>query len=465
MRPRWAILLTLMLTGLLGGATWLAAGLTEDPTPPSGDGLVIDIYGTTSGMPMVRKDPIAVPLFKNTGAEADNLGLSLKLSDLIAEDMRMTGRFDVIDRSMYVENPHAAGVKPGEFDFNDWKVIGAEYLIKGNFALDGGKLTVQFRLYHVPTQKMLVGKEYSGKPDDWYLMVHKFGNDVVYELTREKGIFGTKVAYASTVGGAQEIFVIDVDGRNQKRLTYLGGKAKNPTWSPDGSQIAFAWENSANVSDMYNSLYVVPTTGGEPKLLLKIKGILITTRFSPSGSRIAMAISYDGNMEIYTVSANGGKPKRLTVAHGIEIFPAWSPSGDQIAFVSDRSGGPQIWRMKSDGSDPQRVSYFGSYNMSPDWAKTTNGDRIVYSSRESGIFNILMVTPEGTDATVITQGQGFGSCEYPSFSPDGRAIALTSNNGSGRMLRLFNVDGSYTKQLTRPGTDDKNSAWSPRLLN
>jgi len=178
-----------------------------------------------------------------------------------------------------------------------------------------------------------------------------------------------------------------------------------------------------------------------------------------------MAISYDGNMEIYTVSANGGKPKRLTVAHGIEIFPAWSPSGDQIAFVSDRSGGPQIWRMKSDGSDPQRVSYFGSYNMSPDWAKTTNGDRIVYSSRESGIFNILMVTPEGTDATVITQGQGFGSCEYPSFSPDGRAIALTSNNGSGRMLRLFNVDGSYTKQLTRPGTDDKNSAWSPRLLN
>jgi TolB protein len=467
MKVRWFVIGTGVVLALLLSGSWLFAGLQgEDEGAPTGDKLIVDIYGTSSGLPMIRKDPIAVPLFRNTGGTADQSGFSQKLADLAAEDMRMTGRFDVIDRAMYVENPHTAGVKPGEFDFGDWAVIGAEYLIKGNFAIGDKTLTVQFRLFHVPTRKMLVGKEYTGKPDDWYLMVHKFGNDVVYELTREKGIFGTKIAFVSRGKTEEtELYVVDIDGRNLKRLSFLGGKAKNPTWSPDGTQIVFAWENSANQTDTQNYLYSVPVAGGQPKLLFSTKGLIVSPRFSPSGSRIALAISYNGNMEIYTIGATGGQPKRLTVSHAIELFPAWSPNGEQMAFISDRAGGPQVWKMKSDGSEPQRVSYFGAYNMSPDWARTPNGERIVFSTRESGGFHILMMTPEGGDVTVITQGQGFGSCEYPSFSPDGRAIALTSSSGGGRTVRLFNTDGSYTKLLTRVGTDDKNPSWSPRLLD
>jgi len=395
------------------------------------------------------------------------MGLAQKLTEQEGDDMRMTGRFDVINRELYVENPHTAGVKPGEFDFSDWTAVGAEYLIKGNFALEPTKLTVQFRLYHVPTKKMLIGKEYTGKPDDWYLMVHKFGNDVVYELTREKGIFGTKIAFVSKgKEEATELYVVDVDGRNLKRLTYLSGKAKNPTWSPDGTQIVFAWENVRNETDINNYLYSVPAAGGQPKLILTVKGLLITPRFSPSGANIAVAVSKDGNMEIYTVPAGGGQLKRLTVSNAIELFPAWSPDGSKIVFISDRAGGPQVYKMNSDGSDVQRVSYFGVYNQSPDWAKTPDGEKMVYSSRESGSFHILMMNPDGSNTEVITQGQaGFGSCEYPNFSPDGRAIALTSGGNNNRQIRIFNVDGSFTKLLTKVGTDDKNPAWSPRLLN
>jgi len=434
-----------------------------DPTPADDEDLIVDIFGTSDGLPMVKKDPMAVPLFKNIGSEPDRMGLAGKLCDLTSEDMRMTGRFDVLDRAMYVENPHVSGVKPGTFDFRDWSVIDAEYLIKGSFAVRDGGLRVQFRLYHVPTKQLLLGKEYSGKPDDWPLMVHRFGNDVVYELTRERGIFGTKIAYVSG-RRTQELYVIDIDGRNKRRLTYLNGQVRNPTWSPDGSRIAFAWA-SGKTEDVHNYLYVINANGGQPQEILKVKGLIISPRFSPSGSRIALAISYTGNMEIYTVRTRGGKPKRLTASRAIELFPAWSPRGDGLAFVSDRTGGPQIWRMKSDGTDVQRISYHGAYNQSPDWAHTPNGDKIVYSARESGIFHIIMMNPDGSEAMVITQGQGFGSCEYPHFSPDGRAIALTTNSGTGRGIRLFNVDASYTKLLTRPGADDKNPSWSPRLLD
>jgi TolB protein len=475
MKSGKAILVVCMLAfAVIGfGATWLLADILEGEgeggAPSStGDGIAVDIFGSTGGMPTVKKDPIAVPLFKNTGSGADRMGLAKQLADLTGDDMRMTGRFDVINRANYIENPHTAGVKPGTFNYEDWRLINAEFLIKGNFAFEGDKLIVQFRLYHVPTQNMLLGKEYSGKPDDWYLMVHKFGNDAVYELTRQQGIFGTKIAFVSRKGAdttlPTELYLIDVDGRNLKRLTFLQGKAMNPTWSPDGSQIVFAWENHRNPLDQENYLYSIPAAGGEPTMIFRAKGLILSPRFSPSGSRIAVAISYDGNMEIYAIPVKGGKPRRLTASRGIELFPAWSPRGDRVAFVSDRSGGPQIWTMKSDGTEVQRVSYHGSYNQSPDWAATEKGERIVYSARESGIYHIIMMAPDGTDATVITQGQGFGACEYPHFSPDGRAIALTTRAGEGRTIRLFNVDGSYTKQLTKVGVDDKNPAWSPRLL-
>jgi TolB protein len=453
---------------VLGGSA-LFAGLTDNQgsPQPGGGNLAVDIFGSSGGLPMVRKDPIAVPLFINKGPGADQLGLSQKLADQVSEDMKMTGRFEVIDRALYVEGPNAGAAK-GQFDFGDWSAISAEYLIKGEFTVDKDSLTTSIRLYHVPTKKMLVGKQYIGKVDDWYVMVHKFGNDVVYELTREKGIFGTKIAFVSAPiygGDLAEIYVVDVDGRNLKRLTFMGGKAKDPTWSPDGAQLVFAWENTANPQDMQNYLYSVPVEGGTPKLLLSLKGLIVTPRFSPSGSRIALGISLAGNMQVYTVAATGGPPKRLTVSAAIDLFPVWSPSGEEIAFVSDRTGNPLIWKMKSDGSDIKQASFYGSYNQSPDWAHTPTGDKIVYSCRESGQFHILEMNPDGTDTTVITQGQNFGSCEYPNFSPDGRAVVMAIRDDRGRFLRLYNTDGSYTRLLTRIGADDKNPAWSPRLLN
>lgn len=445
------------------------AGIKDDDPEATGqDGLInINVFGwDEGGIPIVKKTPIAVQLFVNAGGTADTMGLSRKLADEVAADMEFTGSFEVIDRVRYVENPNAAGDKPGQFDFNDWSILDAFYLIKGNFQHTDEKLTVQFRLYDVPHREMLLGKEYSGKPEDWYYMVHRFSNDVVYALTGSQGVFGTKIAFSSNKTGDYELYVVDVDGRNLKRLTFLGGRVRNPSWSPDGGTIIFAWENTHNEIDPNSYLYSVPAAGGEPTLLLKIEGLLITPRYSPSGSRIAMSITYRGNPEIYTVSAKGGKPQRLTVSNSNEVFPAWSPKGDWIAFVSDKPGGPQIYKMRSDGGEMQRISFFGAYNQSPDWAfNITEGkERIVFSARESGMYRILMINPDGSDAIVITQGHGFVNCEYPSFSPDGRAIAMTTDSGTGRLLRIFNVDGSFTKQLTKLGTDDTNPAWSPRLL-
>jgi len=411
--PRRSTLLIVFVFSLLSGASILFAdilgGQGQEGQGQSND-IIIDVWGTSGGLPMVRKDPMAVPLFKNLGPGADRLGLSKQLADQVGEDMRMTGRFDVIDRAMYVEDSHTAGVAPGTFDFKDWKLINSEYLIKGAFSINGEEVTIQFRLYHVPTERMLLGKEYTGPLNNWYTMVHKFSNDVVYELTRQKGVFGTKIAYVSGSRSTLELYVIDLDGRNQKRLTFKNGQAGTPSWSPDGRQIVFAWRSN-DVQDNNSYIYIINAEGGEPQEIFKVPGLAMTPRFSPSGSRIALAITYNGNMELYTLSARGGAPERITVSRAIELWPAWSPNGERIIFVSDRSGGPQVWRMRADGSEVMRISWHGSYNQSPDWS--AEGDKIVYSAMESGSFGVIMMNPDGSEPTLITQGQGFGSCEYP----------------------------------------------------
>jgi TolA-binding protein len=161
--------------------------------------------GSTAGMD--HRQPIAVPLFLNIGTDPDNLGLTQRLSDQVADDMRMTGLLDVIDRALYVENLHTAGLKKDEVDFRSWSDIGAKYLIKGGFKFEADALTLEFRLFNVSTKIMILGRMYTGKPEDWAVMAHNFANDAAHELKAENARHNEDVfhkAYASYQRGTFE---------------------------------------------------------------------------------------------------------------------------------------------------------------------------------------------------------------------------------------------------------------------
>jgi len=143
---------------------------------------------------------------------------------------------------------------------------------------------------------------------------------------------GTQIVFrgdldATEPSGDEEIYVIDADGTNVRRLTDNADFDSAPVWSPDGTRIAFERAAAGTFT---------PGTEAQEK-------------------------------DIYVMNADGSDVRRLTYSPGLDEGPAWSPDGTKIAFSSARDGQQEIYVMNADGSDPRRLTSNPARDESPDW--------------------------------------------------------------------------------------------------
>ena len=234
-----------------------------------------------------------------------------------------------------------------------------------------------------------------------------------------------------------------------------------PAWSPDGTEIAFALDGR---------LWVMPAAGGEARQLT-------------------------------------GRPEDPAATYDFE--PDWSPDGRSVVFSRDTDGNLDIWRVDSAGGAPERLTSHPAMDFHP---RAAAGGAVVYSSAESGSFDIRMAGPGGSDTLVWggssneiqpDPGPGFGAglpggflvavsnrSDYPgtggifriegqgdyqelhveettfrtrpAVSPDGSLIAFASDIRGSYDLFLLPADGGLPFRLTRDEYwDEKDPAWSP----
>lgn len=154
------------------------------------------------------------------------------------------------------------------------------------------------------------------------------------------------------------------EGENTQMLTRDVGLQYDPSWSPDGKQIAHISGHGYRTDE----LYIIDADGSNKRRLTNNKAIDILPAFSPDGKTIAYVSDVTGNYEIWLMDADGSNRKRLTESEGIDTRPYWSPDGSEIMFVSNRSGELQLWVMNSDGSNPRQLTT-GSPSMDPAWRR------------------------------------------------------------------------------------------------
>lgn len=132
-----------------------------------------------------------------------------------------------------------------------------------------------------------------------------------------------------------------------------------------------------------------------------------------------------GQVGLFIASADGADERPLVGLGEIDYNPAWSPDGTSIVFTSDRAGSAELFRVRSDGAGLERLTTSPAYDDQA--AFSPDGQRIVFvSTRAAGRANLWLMDVKAPRATrLLTPGEG-GDFR-PSWSPDGRWIAFSSD--------------------------------------
>ena len=391
--------------------------------------------------------PVAVSPLARGGA-GPGRGIGERFAELLGRDLAVSGYFRMLDSRAYIEGPQ--GYTLEEIDFRNWSVLGALVLVKGAFSVDGDRLILEARLFDVAQRKMLGGRRYRGRPEDWRRMAHRFADQILFDLTGERGPFDSRIAFVSRrAGRAKDIYVMDLSGDEVSRVTPGATLNLFPSWRPDGRALLF-------FSFMRGGPH--PYTleiggGGAPRRVAGSPSF--GGAWSPSGRTLAVSLERHGDSDLFLVSPEGKMLRQLTRHPGIDVSPAWSPQGSEIAFCSSRSGRPQIYVMSVHSGRARRLTFRGTYNTSPAWSP--KGNEIAYTGRVPGGFAVFTISTRGGEPKQLAFG------EDPSWSPDGRYLVFSSTRRGRASLYVMTREGRSIRRLTGGLGDDTNPVWSDWL--
>ncbi len=177
---------------------------------------------------------------------------------------------------------------------------------------------------------------------------------------------GTRILFAATPekANAQDLFVVNIDGSNLRRLTTHPDSDTTPTWSPDGKQIAFTSDRTGRPQ-----IYIMNADGsGQPRRVPVPDGEVDRATWSPAPfNEIAYTARTGPGYDIKVHELDIGRTRQLTFGQGTNESPAYSPSGRHLAFSSTRSGLVQIFTIGRDGMGLRQVTRTGN-NQTPDWS-------------------------------------------------------------------------------------------------
>lgn len=233
-----------------------------------------------------------------------------------------------------------------------------------------------------------------------------------------------------------DIWVVDADGSNPRRITSHMARDFSPRFSPDGKWIAFTSNRNGN-----NDVYIVPSGGGEPKQLTWYAGNDEALYWTPDGKAIVMSSQRGANAwgsPLYVQPIDGSVATPLGM--GIARAGMISQDGGMIAFNRNL---PSAWRKEYRGNAAANIAVMNvkngeineitntdlkqfktmANNVFPMWG----ADGMIYFATEhDGPYNLWRMSPRGGAPQQVTHHTE-GGVFFPSISPDGKKIVYQND--------------------------------------
>ena len=207
-----------------------------------------------------------------------------------------------------------------------------------------------------------------------------------------------KIVFRSKRDGSRNLYVMDDNGSNVKKITAdePGWPVPGwPVWSPDGRQIAF--DRRPPGAPFWPQWY-----------------------------------------NIYIINNDGSNLQRLTHEQALEGRPSWSPDGQHIIFDSNRNGTSQIWKMNLITKELQQLTRTEGLSTSAAWSP--NGKYIVFrDDAPTGYFTVYMMRANGSERRALVPGDSLHLRYSPRWSPDSKSVVYIEHT-LDQTLRVISVN-------------------------
>ena len=391
---------------------------------------------------------------KPTMTQTNQQKVPVDLAAIVSADLRRSGHFNPLARTVLPSNP----TDIDGIDFDSWKTLDIDNMLIGNLVSQGnGLYQIDMRFMDVLRKNQVIGKRWTNIPKSNLRQIAHQMSDLIYEeLTGVRGAFNTQIAYVTLqkVGGKRlyTLEISDADGYNPQPILKSKMPIMSPSWSPDGTKLAYVSFESGRSNIVVQSL-----DGKYRKIIANYKGINGAPAWSPDGTKMALTLSKDGSADVYIMDLSTQKLRRLTRNYSIETEAAWAANGNSLFFNSDRRGQPQVFQVFLDTGEIRRVTFEGKYNANPEVSPDGRYLAVVHGQ---GGFHIALQDLYTNEFNVLTETY---LDESPTFSPNGEMILYAMNkNGKGE-LAVVAIDGKTSQTLKVKNGEVREPAWGPYL--
>lgn len=398
--------------------------------------------------------PIAVIPFQwNDGVKVPNGDVSA----IVMSDLARSGKFSPVAKKDLIARPQ----KLSDVHYKTWRIAGMDHIVIGSITKQtNGTYQVEFRLIDILKAKQVLGYNFTATDKTLRGIAHQISDYIFTHITGLPGAFSTRIAYVTLKRGKSvdkkniyksKLQVSDTDGFNPQTLLTSDEPIMSPTWSPDGSQLAYVSFESGQAEIFTHNIRT-----GVRKSRAKYKGLNGSPAWSPDGKKLAVTLSKDGNPDIYILNLANNKLQRVTNHWSIDTEAVWMPDGKSIIYTSSRSGKPQLYRQSvTTKAKPERLTYEGGYNASA--SVSADGKSVAYVHGEGNVYRIAVLELATKSSRVLTDGP---LDESPVYAPNNSMILFASQEQRRAVLAAVSVDGRQKQRLAFTDGEVREPTWA-----